>query len=259
MITSTCRPRWWPEKLGACPRCLSDATDAGQPLTWNRHWMNPLATVCRIHGTWLTPVATRMLARVHHVEDFGGVVQYVETAQALLDCELPCAGDALWLQDLCNARMNLRLPWRSTRPNDSTRIVDGVARTLIAESNSDDSACRATANRRALTVKGFAFEPTAGQRAVTSLPTWLRQRQWVLARVAHVLRWAPEARTFHSSWSSASVEHLASMRRWPERVLAWVCLKSAGLGRRQGELRKELSISPAYFRACSGSLPRRSH
>ena len=127
--------------------------------------MNPLATVCRIHGTWLTPVATRMLARVHHVEDFGGVVQYVETAQALLDCELPCAGDALWLQDLCNARMNLRLPWRSTRPNDSTRIVDGVARTLIAESNSDDSACRATANRRALTVKGFAFEPTAAQRA----------------------------------------------------------------------------------------------
>ena len=216
--------------------------------------MNPLATVCRIHGTWLTPVATRMLARVHHVEDFGGVVQYVETAQALLDCELPCAGDALWLQDLCNARMNLRLPWRSTRPNDSTRIVDGVARTLIAESNSDDSACRATANRRALTVKGFAFEPTAGQRAVTSLPTWLRQRQWVLARVAHVLRWAPEARTFHSSWSSASVEHLASMRRWPERVLAWVCLKSAGLGRRQGELRKELSISPAYFRACSALL-----
>jgi len=74
MTTSTCRPRW-AEELGVCPRCLSDATAAGEPITWNRHWMNPLATVCRIHGTWLTPVATRMPARVHHVEDFGGVVQ----------------------------------------------------------------------------------------------------------------------------------------------------------------------------------------
>ena len=164
MTSSTCRPRW-PEELGACPRCLSDATDAGQPLTWNRHWMNPLATVCGIHGTWLIPVATRMLARVHHVEDFGGVVQYVEMAQALLDCELSCAGDALWLQDLHHAWTNVRLAWGSTRPNDLTRIVDGLARTLIAESNSDDSACGPTANRRALAVKGFAFEPTAAQRA----------------------------------------------------------------------------------------------
>ena len=76
MTSSTCKRRW-PEELRARPRCLSDATDAGQPLTWNRHWINPLAAVCRIHGTWLTLVATRMLARVHHVEDFGGVVQYV--------------------------------------------------------------------------------------------------------------------------------------------------------------------------------------
>ena len=124
-----------------------------------------------------------------------------------------------------------------------------MARTLIAESNADDSACEPTANRRALAVKDFAFEPTSGQRAVTSLPTRLRQRQWVLARASHVLRWAPEARKFLSTWSSASIEQLASMRGWPEGALAWVCPKAAGFVRRQDELRKELSISPAYFRA----------
>ena len=49
-------------------------------------------------------------------------------------------------------------------------------------------------------VKDFAFEPTAGQRAVTSLPPGCGNANGVLARVAHVLRWAPEARTFHSTW-----------------------------------------------------------
>jgi hypothetical protein len=216
--------------------------------------MNPLATVCSIHGTWLTPVATRMLASVRHVEDFGGVVQHVAAAQALLDCEPSCAGDALWLQDLCSARTDVRLAWGRTRPNDLTRIVDGVARAVISASNSDDSACGPSANRRALAVKDFAFEPTAGQRAVTSLPTRLRQRQWVLARVAHVLRWAPDARTFHSSWPSASVERLASMRGWPKGALAWVCPRAAGLVRRQDELRREFSISPSYFKAYSALL-----
>ena len=226
MTTSTCGPRW-PEELG------------------------PAQDACRMRRT---PVATRMLARVHHVEDFGGVVQHVKAAQALLNCELPCAGDALWLQDLCNARTDVRLPWGKTRPNDLIRIVDGVARTLIAESNADDSACGPTANRRALAFKDFAFEPTAGQRAVTSVPTRLRQRQWVLARSSHVLRWAPEARKFQSTWSSTSIEQLTSMRGWPEGALAWVCPDAAGLVRRQDELRKQLSISPAYFRACSALL-----
>lgn len=253
MVVSTCRPRW-PEELGACERCLADAVGVGQPITWNRNWMTPLATVCSIHGTWLTPVATRTLASVRHAGDFGGVVRHLKAAQALLDREPPCADDALWLQDLCSARTDVALPWGRTRPHDLIRIVDGVARTLIPALNSDDSACRPSANRRALAVKDFALEPTAGQRAVTSLPTRLRQRQWVLARVAHVLRWAPEARTFHSSWSSASVERLASMRGWPKGALAWVCPRAAELVRRQDELRREFSISPSYFKAYSALL-----
>ena len=216
--------------------------------------MTPLATVCTIHGTWLTPVATRMLARVRHVEDFGDVVQHVASAQALLDCEPICAGDALWLQELCSARANVRLPWGRTRPNDLTRIVDRVARAVISASNCDDSACAPSATCRPLAVKDFALELSAGQRAVISLPTRLRQRQWVLARVAHVLRWAPEARTLHSSWSSASVKRLASMYGWPKGALAWVCPRAAELVRRQDELRREFSVSPTYFKACSELL-----
>ena len=253
MAAPSCRPRW-PEELGACATCLAAAVDAAQTVAWNRRWMNPLATVCSIHGTWLTPVATRMLASVRHVEDFGGVVQHVAATHALHDFEPPCVGDALWLQDLCNARTDVRLPWGRTRPNDLTWIVDGVASMLISVSNSDGRACGPSAKRRTLAVKDFAFESTAGQRAVASLPTRLRQRQWVLARVAHVLRWPPEERTLHSCWSSASVKHLASMHGWPNGALAWVCPRAAELVRRQDELRRELSVSPSYFKACSALL-----
>ena len=215
--------------------------------------MNPLATVCSIHGTWLTPVATRMLAAIRHARDFGGAVQHAAAKQALLDREHPCAGDALWLQALCCAGTDVRLPWGRTRPNDLTRIVDRVACAVMSASNSD-SACVPSANRRALGVKDFAFELSTGQRAATSLPTRLRQRQWVLGRVAHVLRRAPEAQKFHSGGSAASVERLASMCDWPKGALAWVCPIAAELVRRQEELQREFSISPRSFKAYSALL-----
>jgi hypothetical protein len=253
MASPRCRPRW-PEELGACETCLADAMESGQPITWNRTWMNPLAVVCRVHGTWLTSVQTRTLARVRHAGDLGSVVRLIALAQALPNDETARASDALWLQDLCGARTDVRLPWGRTRPTDLARIVDGVARAVISASNSDDSAWGPSADRRALVVKDFALEPTADQRVVTSLPTRLRQRQWVLARVAHVLRWAPEARTLHSSWSPASVQWLASMRGWPIGALAWACPSAAKLVRRQEELQREFSISPRYFKAHSALL-----
>ncbi|WP_436194482.1 TniQ family protein [Pseudorhodoferax sp. LjRoot39] len=110
MTSSACRPGW-PEELGACERCLTDATDAGEPLMWNRKWMSPLATVCSNHTIWLTPVATRTLACVRHAADFGGIVQQVAAAQAQLANEFACAGDAQWLQRRCTARTAVRVPW----------------------------------------------------------------------------------------------------------------------------------------------------
>ena len=103
-------------------------------------------------------------------------------------------------------------------------------------------------------IKDFAFELTTVQRAARSLPTRLRQRQWVLGRVAHVLRWAPEARTFQFAGSAASVERLASMRDWPKGALAWVCPIAAELVRRQEEMQRKFSISPRYFKAHSALL-----
>ena len=253
MAPPGCPPRW-PEELGACGRCLADATDAGQALTWCRNWMSPLATVCHIHGAWLTPVATRRLAGVRHAGNFVDVLQPIAAAPTLQEEEPVCAGDTLWLQDLWLARTDLSLPWGRTKPSDLIRIVNAVAHEVISAPNFDERACGQSADRRALAVKDFAFESTAGQRAVTSLPTRLRQRQWILARVAHVLRRAPEARTLYSSWSTASVKRLASMHGWPKGALAWVCPKAAELARRQDELRREFSISPSYFKACSALL-----
>jgi hypothetical protein len=248
MTPPICRPRW-PEELGACAPCLAAAAEAARPITWSRTWMNPLAIVCRIHGIWLTPVATRMLAGVRHAGDFGGVVQHVATAQALLDEGPACVGGALWLQDRCAERTDVQLPWGTTRPHDLIRIVDAVAREVMSASEHNDNALGALG-----AVKDFDFEISAAQRVVMSLPTRLRQRQWVLGRVANVLRLAPGVRNLHWSWSAASIKRLASMRNLPDGALAWFCPTAAALVRRQDELREEFSISPRYFKACAALL-----
>lgn len=248
MAPHTCRPRW-PEELGACGSCLADAASAGQPLAWNRHWMNPLATVCSTHGIWLTPVATRMLAGVRHAGDFGGVVQHVAAAQALLDKGPVCVGGALWLQSRCAERTDVQLPWGTTRPHDLIRIVGAVAREVMLASEPNDNALGVLG-----AVKDFDFEISAAQRVVMPLPTRLRQRQWVLGRVADVLRLAPGVRSLHWSWSAASIKRLASMRDLPDGALAWICPTAAELVQRQDELREEFSISPRYFKACAALL-----
>lgn len=253
MAPPSCRPRW-PEELGACERCLADATDAGQPITWNRAWMSPLAVVCSVHGSWLTPVATRTQAGVRHAVDFGGVVQQVAAAQAPLDNQPACAGDAHWLQGLCTARTAVRLPWGRTRPHDLIRIVDAVAREVVAASHSGADPVCPPADRRQGSVKSFAFELGDTERVGVSLPTQLRQRQRVMARAAHVLRWPSEERAHFSSWSAASIKRLASMRDWPDGALAWICLPAAELVRQQDSLRREFSISPRYFKACAALL-----
>lgn len=250
MALSACRPRW-PEQLDACERCLADATDAGQPITWNRHWMNPLATVCSTHGAWLTPVATRTLASVRHAGDFSGVVQHVAATKRLDDAPTCCASDARWLQDLCTARTTAHLPWGRIRPHDLIRIVDAVAREVIWASDSGTGPHGLPGDRRPGSVKIFAFELGNAERVGISLSTQLRHRQWVMGIVAHVLRWPSEERACLSSWSTASIKRLASMGNRLEGALAWICAPAAELDRQQDRLRREFSISPRYFKACA--------
>ena len=199
MTPPSCRPRW-PEELGAC--------------------------VCSIHGTWLTPVATGTLAGVRHAGDFGGIGQQLATAQRP-DDEPACAGDALWLQDICSARTKTHLPWGRARPQELVRIVDAVAREVAVATASGAGPLGLPADRRQGSVKSFAFEICNGERVGASLPTQLRQRQRLLARVSHVLRWPPAERACFLSWSTASIKRLALMRDWPNGTLTWICPPAA--------------------------------
>ncbi len=253
MAPPACRPRW-PEELGACERCLAHAAEVRQPITWSRGWMNPLVTVCSVHGVWLTPMTTRALTRVRHAGDFGSLLSPVAATQALPDDGPDAAADALWLQHLGTRQTLVSLPWGRTPPRALIRIVDAVGREVICEADSRGNAHRPAAGHRDGLVKDFAFAGAAGKPARISLPTRLRCRQRVLARVAHVLRRSPDARTFHASWSVASVHRLALIRDWPDGALSWVCPKAAELARRRDALRMEFSISPRYFKAYSALL-----
>ena len=253
MAPPACRPHW-PEELGACATCLAHPAKAGQPITWSRAWMNPLATVCSIHRAWLTPMATRALASVRHAGDFGNLLGPVAAAQALPDDGPAVVADATWLQHLASKPTLVHLPWGRSRPYDLIQIVAAVAREVIFEASSHDYALRPAADPGDGAVKDFAFASAAGQPAQISLPTRLRCRQRVLARVAHVLRRPPDKRAFHASWSAASVQRLALMRNWPDGALSWVCPKAAELARREDALRMEFSISPRYFKAYSALL-----
>jgi hypothetical protein len=249
MAPSGCRPRW-PGELGVCERCLADAKDTGQPLTWNRNWMSPLATVCNIHGTWLTPIAIRTLAGIRHAGDIARVIQHVAVAQRPA-AEAAYASDALWLQDQCTARTVSHAPWGRIRPQELIGILDAVAREVVAASGSGADSFDPQADRQQATSASFALALGHGERVGVSLPTQLRHRQWLLARVAHVLRWPPDERACFKSWPAASIKRLASMRNGSAEVLTWICPPAAELVRQQDSLQRELGISPRYFKACS--------
>lgn len=236
----SCRPHW-PQELGACVMCLAAATATGQAITWNRNWMNPLATVCDMHGTWLTPVATRALAGIHHAGDLDRLGQQLVVARRLAD-EPAHASDAMWLQDLCTAGTAVHAPWGEARPRDLIRIVDAVAREVIEAVAARSGPRGLPADRQQGSTKSFAFEICTGQWVGLTLPTRLQQRQRLLAKVAHVLRWSPKERACITSWSTASIKRLASTRNWPDGALAWICPPAAELARKQEELRKQFSI-----------------
>ncbi len=244
-----CRPHW-PQELGACVTCLAAAAVAGQPIAWNRNWMSLLATMCNIRGTWLTPVAMRAPAGIHHAGDLDRLVEQLAVAQRP-DGEPAAASDAMWLQDLCTQSTAVDAPWGQARPHDLIRIVNAVAHKVIETVGAGSGALGPPADRRPGSIKGFAFELGNAGRVGVSLPTQLRQRQWVMARVAHVLRWPSEERAHFSSWSAASIKRMASTRNWSDRALAWIFPPAAELVRQQDSLRREFSISPRYFKACT--------
>ena len=178
------------------------------------------------------------------------MIQQLAVARQL-DDESVCASDSLWLQALYTAPTAASLPWGRTRPASLIRIVDTVAREVIAASDSGTGPLGLTADQLQRSVKNFAIALGSVERVGVSLPTHLRQRQWVLAMTAHVLRWPSEERASFSSWSAASIKRLASMGSWTDGALAWICPPAAELVHQQDTLRREFSISPRYFKACA--------
>jgi hypothetical protein len=215
--------------------------------------MNPLVIVCDVHGTWLTPVATQALAGVRHSGHLETLAQAL-ALQGRTEVEDICPRDALWLQELCFAPTVVRMPWGKSNSCDLIRIVDSVAREVIAASPWRPDYVVALPDERKNSVKCFAFELEKGMRICVSLPTRLRHRQSMMAQVAHILRCPPEQRTYVSPWPSSSVKRLAVTRDWPRGALAWICPKAAMLVEQQETLRQELSISPKYFKACAALL-----
>ena len=110
------------------------------------------------------------------------------------------------------------------------------------------------ADRRPGSIKGFAFELGNAGRVGVSLPTQLRQRQWVMARVAHVLRWPSEERAHFSSWSAASIKRMASTRNWSDRALAWIFPPAAELVRQQDSLRRGVQHLAQVLQGMRGSV-----
>lgn len=244
-----CR-RHWPQELGLCLDCLDAAADLGQPHFWSRCWMHPLATVCRLHGTWLTPVAAKDLARIRHATDFAGVADRLRASHEQWHVgEGPLdPTDALWLLP----------PWGRTPVETMLRIVDTLARALMAAHAADRGQgplgwCNES---REWSVSIFTLEGASAQRSQLTLPARLRHRQKLLNSVGGVLRQGALTRHGLDVGSPALTRWLASAStaHWPATALAWICPQAAELVQRQEELRVELGVSPRYFKACSALM-----
>ena len=136
--------------------------------------------------TKLQRVATRTLAGVRHAWDFGCIVQQLAAAQRP-DNEPACAGDALWLQDLCTARTNTHLQWGRARPQDLIQIVDAVARAVIVTTASGAGPLGLPADRRQGSVKR---SPSTRERLATSLSS-TRSSTFKMRPPLAPMRWKP--------------------------------------------------------------------
>ena len=243
-----CRPNW-PSELGLCARCLEQSALAGEPLTWKRSWMHPLATVCAVHHLWLTPVATAALRRIRHADELERLAAHPPPADGL-DGEPPIAllKDALWLQQRCQQRASVQAPWGSTSPALFTGIASTVAQ-LMMSVGAEQMTHRPTSGD-AEPAKSFTLD-RSGRRSQWRLSNQLRERQWLLGHVGQRLRQSESIRL--APWPAAVVRELANSgaTQWPVEALEWICPQAADVVRQRVELRAAFGISPRYFKACS--------
>ncbi|MDQ2734749.1 MAG: hypothetical protein M3Y55_07115 [Pseudomonadota bacterium] len=230
-------------KLGLCTRCLEQAALAGEPVTWYRRWMHPLATVCREHCVWLTPVAMSTLRRIRHASEFNGFGAWPEIGDELAG-QMPAdlVEDAMWLQNRCQQRGTIRAPWGSTSPAQFIEIAGTLAQLLMSADAGLELSTPRRFGRRAEPVKIFTVEGSGGPSHWT-LPGRVRQRQRMLREVGELLRRGPTA---SASLPAAAVSQLARncTKSWPAAALQWICPQAKDVMRRDPQLRRAFGVLP---------------
>ena len=252
MTPPGCRPNW-PQEMGLCRHCLEDAAAAGQPVTWFRRWMHPLSTVCAAHGRWLTPVPTYTLGRVRHAAEFGDLVSRIDSVEGPPSEEPEGVDAALWLQELCFASTELRLPWGKTSVQKFIQIVNTVLHVVLSVSVPDARVSSGLRDATASSIKMFTVEGGTGrQQTHLMLPVRLRHRQWLLGVIGPLLRSPVASDERRLAWTASMTRRLAqAARHWPAGALERICPDAAELMRRQDALQREMGISPRYFQACA--------
>ena len=251
MAPPGCRPNW-PRELGLCTQCLKQSALAGEPLTWKRSWMHPLATVCAVHRLWLTPVATNALRRIRHVGEISRLAAPPEAAHEWADevsaVSADLVKDALWLQQRCQQPATVHAPWGNTSPALFNGIASTVAQ-LMMSAGAKQMTQRAIGSD-AEPAKSFTLEGS-GRRSHWRLSNQLRERQWLLSHVGQRLR--QSASICLAPWPAAVVRELANSGapQWPVEALEWICPQAADVVRHKVALRAAFGVSPRYFKACS--------
>ena len=162
MAPLRCRVHW-PQELGMCPGCLNEAAALGRPVTWPRHWMHPLATVCEIQRSWLTPVASASLARIQQARS---LIELASLAGAASD-DVACVDDALWLQCLCLPHRDISTPWGTTTPLQLCGVVTAMARGHACRRRS----IKASTAGRAIETSGNSKTARSRSAGCSALPT----------------------------------------------------------------------------------------
>lgn len=240
--------RYWPRELGVCTQCLEQAELDGEPVTWSRRWMHPMATGCAVHRIWLTPVATSTMRRIRQVGEFRSCCNQPDGAQKIAGEEPDdLVEDALWLQRRCQQRSSFEAPWGHSFPEEFSRIADTLARVFMTADARLEPPTLQRFGFRGEPFKIFTVEGS-GRRLHWILPSRLRHRQRLLGEVGALMRLGPSAKTTVSLEVARQLENECP-RNLSAALLQWICPQAAVGIKRAREMQAGFDVVPRYVRA----------
>lgn len=227
MAPPRCRPHW-PTELGMCGACLEDAAAGQKPLAWSLQWMHPLTVTCAVHRWWLTPVATRDLARIRSTCELLSIRTLVEPADAV---DHENIGDALWAQRAALSSTGARAPWSRAGVLDLVRALRVVDSALASASDQEMAGLGLHSDWQRSRLNDFKLEPESGGMLRLTLPQGLVHRRWLMTAAGHVLRRPPDRRRMLRTLPERTVRAIACswFSGWPSGLLEWISPQAAAL------------------------------